>query len=197
MKDNPNKFYSQKKIFKLILLLFVFLLMLLPFVTTFNSLLTDLLGKFGVYHSIEKWVVPFEAKSVVIILRYLGIEAVLTPNSGKSAFYLIKEAVKIPVVLQWNCLGWQSLVLLLSTLLVGFQGNFTKLSMLESALIGLLGTYLINIARMVAITVGIYHVNSIFALLIHDYIAAATTVIWLFFFWWFSYAFVLSENQTK
>jgi hypothetical protein len=47
---------------------------------------------------------------------------------------------------------------------------------------------------MVFITVGIYYVNTVFALLIHDYFAAFSTIVWLMFYWWFSYAFVLEHK---
>lgn len=54
---------------------------------------------------------------------------------------------------------------------------------------------MINLLRMVFIVVGIYYVNTVFALLIHDYLAAITTVVFLIGFWWFSYSFVLEEKN--
>lgn len=187
---------EQKQTFKLLLIGLAVMLALLPLVTTFNSVLTELINKIGLYRVIQETVVPFESRLVVAIVRLLGIPAFLAQAGDQASFYFIKGQEAFPVQLQWNCLGWQSLLLLFLSFAVGFMGNFTRISKLECVLIGLLGTFLINIFRMVFITIGIYYVNTVFALLIHDYFAAIVTIIWLFGFWWFSYSFVLeTKNQ--
>ena len=184
----------QKQTFKLLLAASAVMFLLLPFVTTFNSILTEVINKFGLYRTVQNLIVPFESRLVVFLVRSVGIEAYPPPVGEKASFYLLKGTTYFPVELQWNCLGWQSLLLLTITFIVGFQGNFTKLSIFESIVIGLLGTFMINILRMVFITVGLYFINTLFALLIHDYFAALTTIIWLVFFSWFSYRFVLEEK---
>lgn len=186
---------NQKDTFKLLFLGLIGMLVVLPFVTTFNSALTELINRVGFYKVIQDNVVPFEARIVVSIIRPLGIPAFVALPGERAAFYFLKGREYFPVDLQWNCLGWQSLLLLLISFAVGFQGNFTKLSKLECVVIGFLGTFLINIIRMVFISAGVYYVNTVFALLIHDYFAAFVTVIWLFFFWWFAYKFVLEERR--
>jgi len=188
---------EQKKTFKLLLAGLAVMLALLPFVTTFNSVLTAAINKIGLYRTMQNSIVPFESRLIVTIIRPLGIPVFLAPIGERAAFYLLKGTEYFPVELQWNCLGWQSLLLLAISLVVGFQGNFTRVSKLECILIGLLGTFLLNILRMVFITVGIFYINTVFALLIHDYFAALTTIIWLFFFWWFSYSFVLEEERSR
>jgi len=195
---------KEKDTFKLLLAALAVMLVLLPFLTTFNSVLTSVINKIGLYQTIQKTIVPFESRLIVTIIRPLGIPAFLAPatsNVGgpgeRASFYLLKGSEYFPVQLQWNCLGWQSFLLLIFSLVVGLQGNFTKISKIECVLIGILGTFLINIFRMVFITIGIYYVNTVFALLIHDYFAALTTIIWLFFFWWFSYSFVLEEKPLE
>jgi len=189
------EFTSQKQTFKLLFAALAIILALLPFVTTFNTVLTAFINSIGLYKTIQDRLVPWESSLIVTIVRWLGINAFLLPKGETGAFVIQKGSEYIPADLQWNCLGWQSLVLLILSFIAGLQGNFTKLSRLECILIGLLGTFLLNILRMAFITVGIYFVNTAFALLIHDYFAALTTIIWLFFFWWFSYAFVL-ETKT-
>jgi len=186
---------KQKKTFKLLLAGLAVMLALLPFVTTFNSVLTAVINKIGLYQTMQKTVVPFESRLIIILVRFLRVPAFLAPAGERASFYFLKGAEYFPVELQWNCLGWQSLLLLFISLVVGLQGNFSRLSKVECVLIGLTGTFLVNILRMVFITIGIYYINTVFALLIHDYFAALTTIIWLFFFWWFSYAFVL-ETKT-
>jgi len=185
---------KQKQTFKLLLAGLAIMLALLPFVTTFNSVLTALINKIGLYRTLQETIVPFESRLIVLVVRFLGVSAFLGQTGERASFYLLKGSQYFPVELQWHCLGWQSLLLLAISLIVGLQGNFTRLSRLECISIGILGTFLLNILRMVFITIGIYYVNTIFALLIHDYFAALTTIAWLFFFWWFAYAFVLETK---
>lgn len=186
---------EQKKTFKLLFAILAVMLVLLPFVTTFNSVLTELINSFGLYQTMQKTIVPFESRLVVGIIRLLGVSAYLAKIGEEASFYLEKGTILFPVQLQWNCLGWQSLLLLFISFLVGLQGEFSKLSKAECILIGFLGTFITNILRMVFITLGIYYINDVFANLVHDYFAALTTILWLFFFWWFSYAFVLEEEN--
>lgn len=186
---------QQKRTFKAIFIMLALLLVTLPFVTTFNSVLTELINRIGLYQKMQEVLVPFESRSIVLVLRSIGIKSFLAPAGDEMSFYLLKGYEYWPVQLQWNCLGWQSMLLLGISFLAGFQGSFTKRSMFECVLIGILGTFLMNVARMVFITTGVYYVNTIFANLIHDYFAALTTIVWLLFFWWFSYAYVLKERE--
>lgn len=185
----------QKRTFKLLFMLLAIMLVILPFVTTFNSFLTTVINNFGLYKAIQDHIVPFESKLVVSIVRLINVPAYVAPLGQKADFFLLKGKEYFPVDMQWNCLGWQSLLLLFISFLVGFQGNFNKMSKFECVMIGLLGTFLINVFRMVFIVVGVYYVNTVFAFLIHDYFAAFTTVVWLFFFWWFSYKYVLENRK--
>jgi len=185
---------EQKQTFKLLFAGLAIMLALLPFVTTFNTVLTEFINSIGLYKAVQDRLVPWESSLIVVIVRWLGINAFLLPKEEVGAFVIQKGGEFIPADLQWNCLGWQSLVLLVLSFIAGLQGSFTRLSRLECILIGLLGTFLLNILRMVFITVGIFYINTAFALLIHDYFAALTTIAWLFFFWWFSYAFVLEPK---
>lgn len=192
----------QKNTFKMLFIGLVIMFTLLPFITTFNSSLTHLFESIGFYRKIQDFLVPFEAKLVVASVRFFGVNAFLGQSGIEQMFkgadfYLLKGTEYYPVDMQWNCLGWQSLILLLISFAIGFQGSYKRLSIAETVLIGFLGTFLINIFRMVFITTGLYYINTVFALLIHDYFAAFATIIWLFFFWWFSYSFVLEESNRK
>lgn len=186
---------EEKKTFKFLLAVLAIMLLMLPFVTTFNSVLTEIINRFGLYRTIQNLIVPFESRLVIVIVRFFGVPAFLAPKGEMASFYLRKGTVYQQVQLQWNCLGWQSLLLLGLSLVGGLQGNFTLLSKMECILIGLFGTFLVNIFRMVFVTAGLYFINTVFALLIHDYFAAFTTIAWLFFFWWFCYAFVLEKRN--
>jgi len=51
----------------------------------------------------------------------------------------------VDIRITWNCLGWQSFLLFFVSLLVGLKGPYTKISKLEAVIVGLLGTFLMNI----------------------------------------------------
>ena len=182
---------DQKKTFRTLIIILVIMLSVLPFVTTFNSALTLLIDKFGLYKSLQYYLVPFESRLVIGVVRVLKIPAFMAKPGDIASFYLLKGTTYLPVQIQWNCLGWQSLLLLGISFVFGFEGHFTGMSRLECVLIGILGTFLINVFRMVFIITGAYFINSLFAFLIHDYFAALTTIAWLIFFWWYSYRFIL------
>ena len=97
--------------------------------------------------------------------------------------------------LQWNCLGWQSAVLLLASFLTGFQGKFSKISRLEVLIIGVLGTYLINFLRIFIVGFFAVFFGSLPARIFHDWFSLMFVLIWFFVYWWFSYSFVLETKD--
>lgn len=186
----------QKQTFKTIFAGFAIILALLPIFAALNSFLTNFLNTAGWYKPIQDLIVPWQARMVAAVVFPFGIDSRVTPGSRLSAFYMIKQGVAIPVDLSWNCLGWQSTLLLFVSLVAGLRGAFSNLSRLKCIVLGFTGTLLINIFRMSFIAIGIYYVNSLAAQIIHDYFAALLTLIWLIFFWWFSYSFVLDSKET-
>jgi exosortase/archaeosortase family protein len=179
---------KQKRVFKIALAALAVMLMVLPFVVSINDLLTRTVEKFGWYLWIQERVVPWEVRLVGVMVRPLGIDFIAYPEGF--------TANGIYARLSWNCIGWQSLLLFLITIPVGFKGgSYTFFSKLEAFLIGLLGTFLINLARIAFTVVLLVVSQPLFAVVFHDYLAAVMTIIWLVFFWWFSYSFVLEEKS--
>ena len=188
---------NQKATFKKLFAGVAILLAVLPVVVTFSAVLTSLFNKIGAYVWLQRIVVPFEARLVAVLLRLVNIKGVVTP--GESFAMLLERPGQeyLPVILSWNCLGWQSLVLLGLTLATGLKGNWKFLSKTEVVIIGVLGTFLINVFRMAFITSLAYYWNNVAAMIIHDYFAAFVALIWLIFFWWFSYSFVLEPRRAS
>lgn len=185
----------EKETFKLLFIALAIILMLLPLVAALNSTLTNFFANLGWYQVINQYIVPWEARLVAVAIRPLGISSVVTPDSPRSAFYMItREGIPLSVNLAWNCLGWQSMLILVVSIIFGLRGNFTRLSRLECVALGFFGTMLINILRMAIVAAGIYYINQVFALVVHDYLVALMTITWLILFWWFSYSFVLEER---
>lgn len=178
----------QKRVFQIAFVALALMLMILPFMVSINDILTRLVEKVGWYMWIQRKIVPWEVRLIGVIVRPLGIDFVAYPEGF--------TANEIYAKLSWNCLGWQSLLLFLLTLPFGFRGgDYTIFSKLIAFLIGILGTFLINLLRIAFTVVLLVVSRSLFAVVFHDYLAAVTTVIWLVIFWWFAYSFVLEEQD--
>ncbi|MFZ5366125.1 MAG: hypothetical protein ACOZBZ_02430 [Patescibacteria group bacterium] len=179
-----------KATFSTIFLILVITLMILPFLTTFNEFLTALIYKIGWYRVIQDFLLPFETRMIVVVVEILGQKAV----AGISTVSVLRDDVWQKIAISWNCIGWQSALVLFVTLLTGLQGPYTKVSKLECLAIGILGTFLINILRISLVAILIVYINAIPATVAHDYFSAFILILWLFFYWWFSYSFVLEEK---
>jgi exosortase/archaeosortase family protein len=179
---------KQKKVFIYIFLGLTLLLAVLPFVMAANELLTRIVERNVLYVWIQNHVVPVEAKMMGALLIPLGYDYGFSPNSSS----IVVNGINMGIT--WNCLGWQSFLLFFITLLVGFRGKYSKFSVIEALGIGILGTFWLNIFRMLFTVLLAVHVPPVFRIVFHDYLAAGTTVVWLFVYWWFSYAYVLEER---
>lgn len=176
----------EKRTFGIIFALLAVFLAVLPFLVTFNEALTHLVERLQLYMWVQEQIVPLEVKMVGVLVRPLGINYLAHPNG--------MTVNGIYAGMTWNCIGWQSLLLLIITLVVGLRGNYTLVSKMETVLIGLLGTFLVNMARLVFIVILLAYSRPLFAVVYHDYLSAIVTILWLFGFWWFSYSFVLEER---
>src|SRR3989344_1549737 len=103
-------------------LLLVFILMSLPLFTTFNEILTKTAEKTGTYAFLTNNVVPFETRAVSLILRPFGIDSKPTISH---LFITRPDGTRTGIFFSWNCLGWQSAVLLLLTLVTGLTGAYS------------------------------------------------------------------------
>ncbi|OGM27028.1 hypothetical protein A2627_02565 [Candidatus Woesebacteria bacterium RIFCSPHIGHO2_01_FULL_39_28] len=173
---------------KNLFIILVFLLMSLPLFTTFNEILTKIAEKSGVYTFLTRSIVPFETRAVSIILKPFGIEGKPTISH---LFIKRPDGSTTGIYFSWNCLGWQSAILLLLTLFTGLSGNHPVGRKIETILLGLSGTFLINLVRISFVTVIAYYFGQIPATVVHDYGGTLFTVAWFFFYWWFSYKFIL------
>ena len=174
-------------VFKLVLVMGAILMMILPFVTTFNEFLTRIVENVGLDVLLTDWVVPAEARMMAVLLGFIGIPAQVSPTS----VYLDKGGFFLPVYINWNCVGWQSFILFAVTLATGIQGPFSRASKVEAIVLGFLGTFLINLLRITSVAVVAYHFGQIPALIYHDYGGTIIILIWLFAYWYFSHGWVL------
>ncbi|MBI2029040.1 exosortase/archaeosortase family protein [Candidatus Gottesmanbacteria bacterium] len=179
---------KQKRVFNIIFALLAVMLAILPFMLSFNDLLTRIVENNKLYMGIQKTIVPIEIRMVGTLVTPLGIEFI----GYKNAVVVNGRYAKVT----WNCIGWQSLLLFIITLFFGLRtGRYTLSSKIETVLIGLIGVFLINLLR-ITFTVILLGVSlPIFKIVFHDYLAAITTIIFLIGFWLFAYRFILEERS--
>lgn len=180
---------NQKKLFQLIFAILAIVLMLLPFFVSFNNLLTSFVEKNRMYGWVQRTVVPVELGMVGVLVKPFWVDVKIVRKD-----MLVVNGRRAKVT--WNCLGWQSLLLFLITLFFGLGGGrYTFTSKIETAIIGIISLYLINILRMMSTVLLLAYARPIFKIVFHDYLAAIVTITFLFVFWWFAYSFVLEEKN--
>ncbi len=182
----------EKSTFQLIFILLVLILMFLPFVTTFNEILTKLVERAGWYAGIRDTIVPYLVRMIAVILKWFGYstsQSLQTLTVQQNAM----TAGGTTVYISWNCIGWQSFLLFLLTLFTGLQGSFTFTSKIVTVLFGLLGTFWVNVFRISFIVLVAHWWGRLPAVLFHDYGSTLLIVIWLFIYWSVSYNHLLEK----
>ena len=157
------------------------LLMLLPLVTTFDELLTTWAMQLGANNPLQA-IVPVEARMVVGLLSLAGIHAAASEShlviwDGSGSMHTL--------FISWNCIGWQSLVLLGVSFLSGLRGRHPIEARIQVILIGVAGTMLLNLLRVAAVAGIAATIGVTPAVLFHDYGGTLLVILFLFSFWMF------------
>ena len=189
---SPNQ--AKKAISGIFGVLIVFL-MLFPFINTFNQFLVKIIEPVLFLGLNEEVIIPYEARLVKVLLGFLSVPTAYSTSDSGIITLVGKTGGLDPIAIAWNCLGWQSLVLILSSIFVGLRGKFTMLSKLEALFIGLMITFWLNIFRLTAIFYLYYHYNRDVAMIFHNWGAIVITIVWLVVFWWFAFRYVLETKR--
>jgi len=164
-------------------------LMMLPFITTFNEFLTAMVLRSQAYVLIQDFIVPIEGKMVGVILQYVfGMNTVI---SGSSLIVLGARSLK--VYINWNCVGWQSIILFAITLVTGLRGPYTLKSKILCVTAGIEGTILLNLLRIASVILVAIYAGNLPAILFHDYGGTILVVLWLVLFWHFAFNHILKH----
>ena len=163
------------------------LLMLLPFVTTFDDLLTTWALQLGANNPLQG-IVPIEARMVVGLLGAVGIHAAA---SGSHIVIWDAAGSMHTLFISWNCIGWQSLILLGISFLSGLRGQLSLEARVQVVLIGIAGTMLLNLMRVAAVAAIAATIGQTPAMLFHDYGGTLLVIGWLFGFWIFAQRWIL------
>lgn len=179
-----------KDTFLTLFLILTLVLVFMPFLATFNDLLTRAVINLRGYSIIRDYIVPLEVRLVAVILAGVGFDVAVTKE-----YVVLGQAQPFIAEIVWNCIGWQSLLFFIITCAVGLQGDkYTNLSKVKALILGALGTFWINIFRIVVVVLAAYWFGQYPAIIIHDYGSILAVIFWLFFFWWFVYSFVLEAK---
>jgi exosortase/archaeosortase family protein len=168
------------------------MLLILPFVTTFDELLTSATRQFGLVHPLLSLAAP-EARAVVAILGVLGVHA---QAAGGELYVWDASGHRQALLISTTCIGWQSLVLLGLSCLVGLRGAFSGEAKAQVLLIGVLGTVLVNLLRMTLVSLVAADFGFWPAVLVHDYGGTLIIVAWLFGFWAFVHRWILPAQPS-
>jgi exosortase/archaeosortase family protein len=155
------------------------LLMLLPLVTTFDDLLTSWALALGANNPLQS-VVPAEARMVVSLLGLVGVRA-----AASSSHIVVWDAAGSmhTLFISWNCIGWQSLLLLGMSFVSGLRGRQPLTSRIQVIVIGVAGTMLLNLMRVATVAALEATWGHLPALIFHDYGGTILVIGWLFAFW--------------
>jgi exosortase/archaeosortase family protein len=163
------------------------LLMLLPLVTTFDELLTTWAMQLGANNPLQA-IVPAEARMVVGLLGLAGIHAAA---SGSHLVVWDAGGAMHTLFISWNCIGWQSLVLLGVSFLSGLGRSHPIEARVQVIVIGVAGTMLLNLLRVAAVAAIAATIGATPAVLFHDYRGTFLVIAFLFGFWIFVQRWIL------
>jgi len=155
------------------------LLMLLPLVTTFDDFLTSWALQLGVNNPLQA-IVPVEARMVVSLLGLVGVRAAA---AGSDIVVWDTVGAMHTLFISWNCIGWQSLLLLGMSFFSGLRGRQPIASRVQVIVIGVCGTMLLNLARVAMVAALEATWGHLPALIFHDYGGTILVIGWLFVFW--------------
>lgn len=197
MKDEQVKVNLVKKTARAVILVVVLFLMLFPFINTLNQFLVNVIEPKIFIKPIQDLIIPYQVRLVQVVLGFLKVPFARGELGATSITLINKREEMVPIVVAWNCLGWQSLLVVGATFLSGLTGRFTFLSKLEVLVIGLLGTFLLNIGRLSTIFFLYSHASRKVAISFHDYGSTMITIIWVFVLWYYAFNFVLVKIKQE
>ena len=169
------------------------LLMVLPLVTTFDDFLTGWALQLGANNPLQA-IVPVEARMVVGLLTAIGIHSAA---AGPDIVVWDRGGFMHLLTISWNCIGWQSLILLGVSFATGLRGRQGAAARVQVIVIGVAGTMLLNLLRVAAVAALAATWGQTPAVLFHDYGGTLLMIGWLFAFWAFAQRWILASDTSE
>jgi len=150
----------------------------LPFVATFNDLLSRLVISSGLAGAVAS-IVPYEASGISALLGALGLQA----GNSADTVWLAGGFFPVTAVVAWNCSGWQSFVVLGLTSIVGLKEIRGRWRQLAVICLGVGWMYLMNVLRIALVVLLAHDAGYPVAIMFHDYAGTIIALAGLFGFW--------------
>jgi exosortase/archaeosortase family protein len=126
-----------------------------------------------------------------MVVSLLGLGGIHAAASGSHLVVWDGGGAMHTMYISWNCVGWQSLVLLGVSLVSGLRGRHPVEARIQVIVIGIAGTMLLNLFRVAAVA-GIAATAGVTpAVLFHDYGGTILLIAFLFAFWIFVQRWIL------
>ena len=172
----------------------IFALSILPLISTMNELLAKLAIATKSNLVIENLIVPTMAKVIGSILRFVfGVKTTVVGDS----IFLITQGLPYQLYLSWNCIGWQSIVFLLFSLVTLLQDRYSMKSKLKCALLGLEMFIVLNLLRIVTTAILLLKFGYGLMFIFHDQVSIIITFVSLALFWYISSSFILEQTGER
>ena len=172
----------------------IFALSILPLISTMNELLATLAIATKSNLVIENLIIPTMAKVIGSILRFVfGVNTTVVGDS----IFLITQGLPYQLYLSWNCIGWQSIVFLLFSLVTLFQDRYSMKSKLKCALLGLEMFIVMNVLRIVTTALLLLKYGHGLMFIFHDQVSIIITFVSLALFWYISSNFILEQTGER
>ena len=150
----------------------------LPLVITFSDALASVASITG-FDRIVSTIVPFETAAVGDMLRGLGLAA----GNSAGSVWIGGGFIPVSALVDWNCAGWQGFALFGLTSVVGLGEVRSHRMKFGVLLVGVIGVFAVNVARILVVVLLGYFVSYQSAIIFHDYGGAVMTLGWLVIFW--------------
>lgn len=165
-------------------------LVLMPFYSTFAEVLTSVAMLAGIDAFLGQWAAPLESRLVHGVLAIVGLQSsvhgsILSVGDGRRG---------VDLYIAWNCVGWQTLLFLLVSMIGGLVGSYTWLSRAEVIALGVGGIFVLNVARITIVALVAFAFGQVPAIIVHDYGSILMTVGFLMAFWAFAYGAILEPT---
>ena len=132
-----------------------------------------------------------------MVVGLLGLVGIHAAASGSHLVVWDGGGAMHTLFISWNCIGWQSLVLLGISFLSGLRGHQTIEARAQAVLIGITGTMLLNLLRVAGVAAIAATIGQTPAILFHDYGGTILVVCWLFAFWIFVQRWILGAAPSE
>jgi len=135
----------------------------------------------GILYALQGFV-PVIASLVVNILNWMGYSASLLPPSSQSVgMSILKiQGIPEPIGIAWGCAGVQSLFIYTFVILLFVKGASISLKRkIIYITVGAIGTFLVNLLRIVSICIVGVHVGTQALRMFHEYYGELFFIIWI------------------